>query len=50
MFLVLFGENIIFDYLTLKLTFWHWRWPQIMKVIQEMYILVKVLHVYDFAY
>ena len=33
MLLALFGRKQSLDYLTLKLTFWHWRWPWIMKII-----------------
>ena len=31
LFLALFGENHIFAYLTLKLTFWPWNWPSVFK-------------------
>ena len=29
-------KNYIFTYLTLKLTFWPWRWPWIIQLISEM--------------
>ena len=31
MFLALFVKNGIFAYLPLKLTFWPWRWPDVIK-------------------
>ena len=34
--LALFVENSIFAYLNLKLTFWPWRWPWVIYIIQEM--------------
>ena len=42
MFLALFVKKGIFAYLTLKLTFWPWRWPYIIKIIQEMDCPVKI--------
>ena len=42
MFLALFVKKRIFAYLTLKLTFWPWRWPYIIKIIQEMDCPVKI--------
>ena len=42
MFLSLFGKNCIFAYLTLKLSFWPWRWPWVIKIIQEMDSPVKI--------
>ena len=42
MFLSLFGKNCIFAYLTLKLSFWPWRWPWVIKIIQEMDCPVKI--------
>ena len=32
----------IFSHLTLKLTFWPWRWPWIIKIISEMDCPVKI--------
>ena len=42
MFLSLFVENCIFASLTLKLSFWPWRWPWVIKIIQEMDCPVKI--------
>ena len=42
MFLALFVKKRIFAYLTLKLTFWPWRWPYIIKIRQEMDCPVKI--------
>ena len=42
MFLALFVKKGIFAYLTLKLTFWPWRWLYIIKIIQEMDCSVKI--------
>ena len=36
MFTALFVKKGIFAYLTLKLTFWPWRWPYVIKIIQEI--------------
>ena len=36
MFLALFVKKGIFAYLTLKLTFWPWKWPWVIKIIQEI--------------
>ena len=42
MFQALIVKNGIFAYLTLKLTFWPWRWPWIIKIMQEMDCPVKI--------
>ena len=42
MFLSLFVKNCIFASLTLKLSFWPWRWPWVIKIIQEMDCPVKI--------
>ena len=42
MFLSLFGKNCIFAYLTLKFSFWPWRWPWVIEIIQEMDCPVKI--------
>ena len=42
MFLALIVKNCIFAYLNLKLTFWPWRWPWIIKTMQEMDCPVKI--------
>ena len=42
MSLAVFVKNGIFAYLTLKLSFWPWRWPWIIKIIQEMDCPVKI--------
>ena len=42
MFLARFVNNGTFAYLTLKLTFWPWKLPWIMKIIQEMDCPVKI--------
>ena len=42
MFLSLFVKNGIFASLTLKLSFWPWRWPWVIKIIQEMDCPVKI--------
>ena len=42
MFLALIVKNCIFAYLTLKLTFWPWRWLWIIKIMQEMDCPVKI--------
>ena len=42
MFLAWFVKNGNFAYLTLKLTFWPWKGPWVMKIIQEMDCPVKI--------
>ena len=42
MFLAWFVKNDKFAYLTLKLTFWPWKRPWVMKIIQEMDCPVKI--------
>ena len=42
MFLAWFVKNDNFAYLTFKLTFWPWKWPWVMKIIQEMDYPVKI--------
>ena len=40
--LALIGKNGIFAYSTLKLTFWPWKWPWIIKIMQEIDCPVKI--------
>ena len=42
MFVALFFQNHIFSLLTLRLTFWPWRWPLIIKIVQEIVYLIKM--------
>ena len=42
MFLSLFVKKGIFASLTLKLSFWPWRWPWVIKIILEMDCPVKI--------
>ena len=35
-------QIIFFTYLTLKLGFWPWRWPLIIKIIREMDYQIKI--------
>ena len=42
MFLSLSVKNGIFASLTLKLSFWPWRWPWVIKIMQEMDCPVKI--------
>ena len=41
-FLAFLSKNEIFFHLTLKLTFWPWIWPQIIKITSKMDNTVKI--------